>query len=192
MSCMCKRQAGNDIELSPTCIDSLWIFQQLSPEDIEILGRRALRRKMQKGQTLFLQGEPADEVFLIKGGRIKLTKVLDDGTELVLDIRGAGDFVGENIFFEEGRYPVSAICVEKTLACSFTRSRMVEFVLKLPTIGHRINRTLNDRIFWSINGSGGHANSDFEERLYRVLCNVAKAHGVQSAQGEVIQLPLRH
>ncbi len=59
---------------------------------------------MIEGQTLFLQGDSADEVFLIKGGRIKLIKVLEDGTELMLDIRKAGDFVGENMFFQEGQY----------------------------------------------------------------------------------------
>ena len=64
---------------------------------------------------MFLQGDPADKMFLIKGGRIKLSKVLEDGSELTLDIRKAGDFVGENMFSEEGEYPVSAYCLEDTL-----------------------------------------------------------------------------
>jgi CRP-like cAMP-binding protein len=34
---------------------------------------------------LFLQGDPADEIFLINGGRFKLSKILEDGTELTLD-----------------------------------------------------------------------------------------------------------
>lgn len=62
----------------------------------------SVEEKKTKGQPLFLQGDPADEVFLIKGGRIKLTKVLEDGTGLLLDIRKAGDFAGENMFSEEG------------------------------------------------------------------------------------------
>jgi CRP-like cAMP-binding protein len=74
-----------------------------------------LRAKWVKDQALFLQGDPADKMFLIKGGRIKLSKVLEDGSELTLDIRKAGDFVGENMFSEEGEYPVSAYCLEDTL-----------------------------------------------------------------------------
>lgn len=42
-------------------------------------------------------------MFLIKGGRVKLTKVLEDGNELTLDIRKAGDFVGENMCARSGR-----------------------------------------------------------------------------------------
>ncbi|MGB5421401.1 MAG: cyclic nucleotide-binding domain-containing protein [Desulfobacterales bacterium] len=56
-----------------------------------------MRKKSITGQPLFLQGDPTDEMFLIKGGRVKLSKVLEDGTELKLDIRKACDFVGENI-----------------------------------------------------------------------------------------------
>jgi CRP/FNR family transcriptional regulator len=192
MTCLCKKLAGNDIELSPTCIGSLWIFQNLAPNDIEALARKALRKKMIKGQTLFLQGDSADEVFLIKGGRIKLTKVLEDGTELMLDIRKAGDFVGENMFSEEGQYPVSAVCIEDTLTCGFTRSQFEELVLKHPTVGLQVIKTLSERIFWLTNRVGNLSITNIEDRLYRVLRNVAKEHGEQSPQGLVIQFPLTH
>ena len=192
MTCLCKQMAEKDIELSPTCIGSLWVFQNLAPEEIEALSRKALRKKMIKGQTLFLQGDSADEVFLIKGGRIKLTKVLEDGTELMLDIRQAGDFVCENMFFEEGRYPVSAVCLEETLTCGFTRSQFEEWVLQHPTVGLQVDKTLSERIPSLTNRAGSLAVENFEDRLYRVLCNVAKAHGAQNPQGVVIQFPLTH
>ena len=108
MACLCEKIAGKDIDLSPTCIGNLWIFQNIEPAELEALSREALRKKSATGQALFLQGDPTDEMFLIKGGLVKLSKVLEDGTELTLDIRKAGDFVGENMFSEEGRYPVSA------------------------------------------------------------------------------------
>ncbi|MGD8542880.1 MAG: cyclic nucleotide-binding domain-containing protein, partial [Desulfobacteraceae bacterium] len=85
MACLCEQIAGRDIELSPTCIGHLWIFQNLEAEEVEALSREALRRKSKTGQTLFSQGDPADGMFLIKGGRVKLSKVLEDGTELTLD-----------------------------------------------------------------------------------------------------------
>ena len=94
---------------------------------------------MIKGQTLFLQGDSADEIFFLKGGRIKLAKVFENGTELMLDIRRAGDFVGENMFFEEGQYPVSAVCLEDTLTCGLTRSQIEELVIQHPTVGPLLN-----------------------------------------------------
>lgn len=192
MTCLCKQIAGNDIELSPTCIGNLWIFQNIAPDDIESIARKALRKKMTKGQTLFMQGDSADEMFLIKGGRIKLTKVLEDGTELMLDIRKAGDFVGENMFSEEGEYPVSAVCIEDTLTCGFSRSQFEALVLQHPTVGLQVIKTLSERISWLTNRVGSLSITNIEDRLYRVLSNVAKEHGAQTPQGVVIQFPLTH
>ena len=192
MACLCEQVAGNDIELSPTCIGNLWIFQNLDADEIEALSREALRKKSTKGQALFLQGDPTDEMFLIKGGHVKLSKVLEDGTELTLDIRKAGDFVGENMFSEEGQYPVSAYCLENTLTCGFSRSQFEQLVLQHPKVGLQIIKNLSERITWLTRRVGSLAVTNIEDRLYRVLTSVAKEHGTISPQGTVIQFPLTH
>jgi CRP/FNR family cyclic AMP-dependent transcriptional regulator len=192
MACLCEQIAGQDIELSPTCIGNLWIFENLDPKEIEVLSREALRNKSSKGQTLFLQGDPADEMFLIKGGRVKLSKVLEDGNELTLDIRKAGDFVGENMFSEEGQYPVSAYCLEDTLTCGFSKSQFEQLVLQHPNVGLQIIKNLSERISWLTSRIGSLAVTNIEDRLYRVLSSVAKEHGTMSPQGIVIQFPLTH
>jgi CRP/FNR family transcriptional regulator len=192
MACLCEQIAGRDIELSPTCIGHLWIFQNLEAEEVEALSREALRRKSKTGQTLFSQGDPADGMFLIKGGRVKLSKVLEDGTELTLDIRKAGDFVGENMFSEEGHYPVSAYCLEDTLTCGFSRSQFEQLVLQHPKVGLQIIKNLSERISWLTRRVGSLAVTNIEDRLYRVLTSVAKEHGTMSPHGTVIQFLLTH
>jgi CRP/FNR family transcriptional regulator len=192
MTCLCEKIAGGDIELSPTCIGHLWIFQNLEAEEIKALTRDALRKRSTTGQALFLQGDPTDEMFLIKGGRVKLSKVLEDGTELILDIRKAGDFVGENMFSEEGHYPASAYCLEDTLTCGFSRSQFEKMVLQHPKVGLQIIKNLSERISWLTSRVGSLAVTNIEDRLYRVLINVAKEHGMISPQGTVIQFPLTH
>ncbi len=192
MPCLCQQIAGDDIELSPVCIGNLWIFEGLDPAEVKALSHEALRKKSNRGESLFLQGDPANEMFLIKGGRVKLSKLLEDGMELTLDIRKAGDFVGENMFSEEGRYPVSAVCLEDTLTCGFSRKQFEELVLQYPKVGLQIIKTLSERISWLTTRVGNLAIANIEDRLYQVLCNVAKAHGEQSPRGVVIQFPLTH
>lgn len=192
MACQCEQIAGGEIELSPICIGHLWIFQNLDTEEIEALSREAFRKKSVKGQALFLQGDPTHEMFLIKGGRVKLSKVLEDGTELTLDIRKAGNFVGENMFSEEGQYPVSAYCLEDTLTCGFNRNQFEEIVLKYPKVGLQVIKNLSERISWLTSRVGSLAVTNIEDRLYRVLSSVAKEHGTKSPKGVLIQFPLTH
>ena len=192
MACLCEQIAGESILLSSTCIGHLWIFQNLAPGEIEALSHEALRKKSDKGSPLFLQGDSADEMFLIKGGRIKLSKVLEDGTELTLDIRKAGDFVGENMFSDEGVYPVSAYCLEDTLTCGFNRKQFEELILKHPNVGLKVIENLSKRVSWLTSRVGSLAVTNIENRLYRVLKNVANEHGAISSRGVVIQFPLTH
>ncbi|MGB3212425.1 MAG: Crp/Fnr family transcriptional regulator [Desulforhopalus sp.] len=192
MGCLCQEIAGPDIELSPICLGHLWMFENLPQSEVAALIGEADRKKLAKGDRLFMQSDPADELFLIKGGRIKLVKVFEDGSELTLDIRKDGDFVGENSFADQGLYPVSAICLEDTLTCGFNRSQFEQLILKHPNIGLQVIKNLSDRVTWLTSQVGSLAVTNIEERLYRVLCNVAKEHGSTSLRGVVIQFPLTH
>jgi CRP/FNR family transcriptional regulator len=192
MGCLCQEIAGPDVELSPVCLGQLWMFENLPQSEVAELIRQAERKKLARGETLFMQSDPADELFLIKAGRIKLVKVFEDGNELTLDIRKDGDFLGENSFSDQGQYPVNAICLEDTMTCGFSRSQFEQIVLKHPNIGLQVIKNLSDRVTWLTSQIGSLAVTNIEERLYRVLCNVAKEHGSRSSRGVVIQFPLTH
>ena len=51
--------------------------------------------KYRKDQIIFSQGEPADAVFYIEQGKVKITVVSEQGKEAVVAILGGGDFCGE-------------------------------------------------------------------------------------------------
>jgi len=48
-----------------------------------------------RGRALFTQGEPADDVFYIQEGSVRLSVLSKAGKEAVVAMFGAGDFVGE-------------------------------------------------------------------------------------------------
>ena len=51
--------------------------------------------KYRKDQAVFSQGEPADSVFYVRSGTIKLKVNSRQGKEAVIGVLGAGSFVGE-------------------------------------------------------------------------------------------------
>jgi CRP/FNR family cyclic AMP-dependent transcriptional regulator len=56
-------------------------------------GRRPMR--VLRKETIFAQGDPADSVFYIQKGKVKLAVVSSDGKEAIIGILGDGDFFGE-------------------------------------------------------------------------------------------------
>ena len=51
--------------------------------------------KYRKDQIVFSQGEPANAVFYIQEGTVKITVVSEQGKEAIVAILGVGDFFGE-------------------------------------------------------------------------------------------------
>ncbi len=192
MGCICNNLFGEDAPLTGTCIGELWMFERLQPPELEALGAAAVRRQFKKGQTIFMQGVPGSEMFLIKAGRVKLSKLNEEGNELTLDIRKAGDFVGEQILNDEFDYPLTATCIEESFTCGFTREGFEKLILDYPNIGLQVIKNLSRRIEWLTSRAETMTTSNLDERLYRVLTTVAREHGIKSLTETTIQFPLTH
>ena len=71
-----------------------------------------------KNQKVFSQGDPADAIFYIQGGKVKLTVVSKQGKEAVVGILGADDFFGEGCLAGQ---PVRMATATAMSACSIVR-----------------------------------------------------------------------
>ena len=74
----------------------------------------------QKGQIIFSQGDPADAVFYVLKGKIKLTVVSKRGKEAVVGLLGLGHFFGEGCLNGHPLRVTTATAIEE---CLITRNR---------------------------------------------------------------------
>ena len=59
------------------------------------VGEGRTRATYRKGKTVFAQGEPADAVYYLQSGKVKITVTSEQGKEAVIAILGAKEFFGE-------------------------------------------------------------------------------------------------
>jgi CRP/FNR family transcriptional regulator, cyclic AMP receptor protein len=81
-----------------------------------------------KGQSVFSQGEPADAVFYIQEGKVKITVVSEQGKEAVVAIVGPGHFFGEGCL---NGHPLRIATTRAVDECVITR---LEKAVMLATI----------------------------------------------------------
>ena len=151
-----------------------------------------VRRKYETNQTIFSQGETADSMYLIKGGSVKLWKLTDEGRELILGFRKAGDLLGESVFIEEGEYPVFATAMTTSLICGIGKPTFERLVEAHPQVGLAVIKNLAKRIDYLTGKLGALSEPNIEDRLYKVLLTVAKQVGTQVSGGWNIAFPLTH
>lgn len=191
--CRCRRVAGPDAPLHPRCFGQIWLFEGAPIEAWEKFSGHLLRRHLTAGDNLFLQGDPADSMWLIKAGSVKLWKTTEDGRVLTLDIRKAGDLLGENVLIEDGgEYPVSATSLEPTALCGIDRRTFESIVHQYPSVGIVVIRNLSRRIDLLSGKLGALSELNLEDRLYKVLANVAQDLGTPAPGGWHIAFPLTH
>ncbi|MCD4754345.1 MAG: cyclic nucleotide-binding domain-containing protein [Deltaproteobacteria bacterium] len=80
-----------------------------------------------KREFLFHEGEEGKFGYFLASGSIKLFKANMEGKEVAIKFVRPGEFFGWLVLLMEGRYPVSAICLEhvETLTCEDLRGRSV-------------------------------------------------------------------
>ena len=68
-----------------------------------------------KGETIFSQGDPADAIFLIQSGKVKMTVVSVAGNEAVIAMLGAHDFLGEGALVGQSLRISTATALEPSI-----------------------------------------------------------------------------
>lgn len=159
---------------------------------MEELKKIGSKRSIAAGAPVFTQGAPVDSLFLIKTGRIKLSKVNEDGTEITLDFRKAGDVLGEDIFAGEQTYPLSAWAMEETVTCGFAIRDFNRMILTNPDIGLSVIRSMGLKMGAMTDRLESMSESGLENRLHSVLGQIAREHGSDAPDGVCIDFPLTH
>jgi CRP-like cAMP-binding protein len=95
---------GSDLEVAREAV----LFASLPDELADTILQRATTRSYRRGETVFLQGDPSESIFVVLDGWIKLFRITSTGAEAVVGVFTKGRSFGEAVAFSGGAYPVSA------------------------------------------------------------------------------------
>ncbi len=129
--------------------------------------------KYRKDQTLFSQGSPADAVFYIRKGKVKITVVSEQGKEAVVAIQGPDEFCGEGCLIGQARRLATASAITECEIVRLEKPAMIRVLHDEPAfsemfVAHLLARTIRveeDLVDQLFNSS--------EKRLARALLLLA-------------------
>ncbi len=112
-----------------------YLFEDLSPAEIEPLARSATVRHTARGEYLTHVGDPADELYVVVVGQLKDSILTEDGDEVVHSFFGPGMLIGEPGYFATERNRVMAIvAVESTTLLILGRRSLEPFLQRHPQV----------------------------------------------------------
>ena len=136
-------------------------------------GKGKTWKDYQKKHTLFYQGEPADAIFYIEKGKIKLTVVSTQGKEAVVAILGAGDFFGEGCLARQPLRMASAGTMSECSVLRLEKSAVIRLLHDEPAFSERLLHHLLSRNIRIEEDLVDQLFNSSEKRLARVLLLLA-------------------
>ena len=138
-----------------------------------------------KDYKIFSQGDPADAVFYIQQGRVKLKVISKQGKEAVIAILGVGDFLGEACLIGQTVCLMTATVIVPSFILRIEKSEMLRVLHEerrfsdffVPYVLLRNVRTQEDLVDQLFNSS--------EQRLARTLLLLAH-YGKEGAPESVV------
>src|SRR5438552_13162911 len=83
-----------------------------------------------KGQMIYNQDQPSTSVYLVIEGKVKVSRISDDGLQVLVDIYQADEFFGESAFLSLPRRAEQATVLENTKVMMWSSAQIEDIVMK--------------------------------------------------------------
>ena len=158
-------------------IQTVPLFSDLSGPSLKNITERMVSRSYDKEKMILIEESAGETFFLISQGTVKITRMSDDGREVILAILGEGDFFGEMALLDgEGR-SANVVALEKAEVLTLQRSDFLEILEKFPKIAIHLLKELTTRIRHSDQQIESLSLSGAEQRIALVLIRLAEEMG---------------
>ena len=107
------------------------LFSSLPAPLADVILKQSASRTYQRGETIFIQGDVAQNIYVVLDGWVKLFRITPTGAEAVVGVFTKGRSFGEAVAFEDVPLPVTAeavtdsrlLLVRTTLLATMMRER---------------------------------------------------------------------
>ena len=130
--------------LSTRVLKEFALFESVSDEVLKEIAELCYERSYRKGDSCFLQGRKASELYLCRSGRVDVKVQIREpwGMEVTVHTSRAGELFGWSAMLEPYVYTASAKCQERTEVICINRSNLIDFFRKKPEVGDLVMTNL--------------------------------------------------
>jgi CRP/FNR family cyclic AMP-dependent transcriptional regulator len=158
-------------------LQSTILFSGLADGTLERIAYHSRLRRLERGELLFNQSDPADAVYIVYSGCIALFLATPDGKELVINEMDPGDCFGELSLITHQPRSTSAMARETSSVIAIPSDRFIEMLKDEPELLQRILALTAQRLRMSSERESALAFLDSFARVARVLLLLAYQEG---------------
>lgn len=129
----------NELKLIP-------LFSELSDSQLDEISKFAVRQMFKKDNMVLIEEEVGSTMFVILSGRVKISRISDEGREVILSILVDGDFFGEMSILDGQTRSANAVTLEDTELLIIRREYFLQMLHDYPQIAINLLKELAHRL----------------------------------------------
>jgi CRP/FNR family transcriptional regulator, nitrogen oxide reductase regulator len=166
------------------------IFKGLSASEMNAVAEKAHIRKVSADEFFFLQGDPADEIYILRAGRVKITQINPEGQQVLMRIVGPWSLFAVIALMDLEEYPASAQAADDSQALAWSKKDLLGLVIQVPRLSLNLMHLMGNHLKEFQDRFRELATERVERRLARALLRLANQTGRKTPQGVQIDFPL--
>lgn len=166
------------------------VFADLSAEESRELAAVASSRELAAGQTLFMEGDTGETLYVVAGGTVKLTVTSSDGREMLLAVLQPPDSFGELSLIDGGPRSATATAVNATTLVTLGRAELLRALHAQPALVDGMLRSIGSLARRLSDQAADLVFLDVQGRVAKMLLSLAERSGEQNGEAVTITMPL--
>lgn len=168
------------------------VLEPLSEDEVEELARQHRDVRLERGEILFSPDERAEQVFVLKEGRVQIYKTDPGGQETALVLVEKGMMFGEMALTAPRSRVTYARAVEPSIALSLKREDLKDLIVSEPRVGLRIIEWLSERVRQLEIRLEDLSSKEAPARLASLILQLVESEGVVTREGYAIPSRYTH
>ena len=151
------------------------MFATFSQDQLRDLSAMVQRRSAPRGSEVVHEGDPADSLYVVVSGRLKVMMGEADGKETILSIIGPGEFFGEMGLIDDNPRSATVIAIEPCELLALGRRDFRKTLVENPDLAMAVMRVLVRRLREADRKIGSLAMLDVYGRVARLLLDMSES-----------------
>jgi len=137
----------HDAEIDCRCrhVQRVQLFSGLAQSETSAIAAAARNLRKGRGEFVYMPGDRADSVYVLKKGRIKLSVLSESGKEIAIDIIQPGEMFGEFALIDESVRSNMTQALDDVSILVFNKRDFVNLLENQPTLALNYIRMVGDR-----------------------------------------------
>ncbi|MBU1387792.1 MAG: Crp/Fnr family transcriptional regulator [Proteobacteria bacterium] len=165
-------------------------LKNLPQKQYDDIIQSGIQKILKPKSILFRQGEAANRCYLIKKGHLKLTKLSEQGKEVIIRYLSDGELTAAVAVLNNKEYPLTAESIETTEVIGWDKSTLIRMMKNMPDIAINALSVVLERLDNVQNRYMELCTQRVEQRVARTLLRLIKTSGLKTSGGICIDIPL--